>query len=232
MKALILAGGYGTRLRPLTFTKPKPLVEFANKPILWHQVKALVEVGVTEVILAINYQPESMIEYMKELEKEFGIKVTASIETEPLGTAGPIRLAKERLLANSTQEDFFVFNSDIICQFPLKKMLEFHKARKAEGTIMVTQVEDPSRYGVILFDESGQIQEFIEKPSKPISNKINAGLYILNKSVIDRIPERLTSIEREIFPKIAADHKLFALVLEGIWYCFFRCLRCEFCHPP
>lgn len=110
-----------------------------------------------------------------------------------------------------------MFNSDIICQFPLKKLLEFHKSRKAEGTIMVTQVEDPSRYGVILYKEDGQIQEFIEKPSKPISNKINAGLYILNKSVIDRIPEKPTSIEREIFPKIAADKKLYALVLDGIW---------------
>ena len=217
MKALILAGGYGTRLRPLTFTKPKPLVEFANKPILWHQVKALVEVGVTEIILAINYQPESMIEYMKELEAEFSIKLTASIETEPLGTAGPIRLAKDKLLATGAQEDFFVFNSDIICQFPLKKMLEYHKAKKAEGTLMVTQVEDPSRYGVILFGEDGLIQDFIEKPSKPISNKINAGLYILNKSVIERIPEKPTSIEREIFPKIAADHRLYALVLDGIW---------------
>lgn len=218
MKALILAGGYGTRLRPLTLSKPKPLVEFANKPILWHQVKALVEVGVTEIILAINYQPECMLEYMKQLEAEFSIKVTASIETEPLGTAGPIRLAKDKLLSGSEQDDFFVFNSDIICQFPLKKLLEFHRARKAEGTIMVTQVEDPTRYGVILYDENGQIQQFIEKPSKPVSDKINAGLYILNKSVIERIPDCPTSIERVIFPKIVADHKLYALILEGIWY--------------
>jgi len=218
MKALILAGGYGTRLRPLTFTKAKPLVEFANKPILWHQVKALVDVGVKEIILAINYQPESMIAYMKELEAEFNIKVTASIETEPLGTAGPIRLAKEKLTSNTDQEDFFVLNGDIICQFPLKTLLDFHKSRKAEGTLMVTQVEDPSKYGVILFDENGLISEFIEKPPKPISNKINAGLYILNKAIIDRIPEKPTSIEREVFPKVAADRKLYAMILEGIWY--------------
>jgi mannose-1-phosphate guanylyltransferase len=217
MKALILVGGYGTRLRPLTFSKPKPLIEFANKPILWYQVKALVEVGVTEVIMATSYQPECMLNYMKELEAEFSIKITASIENEPLGTAGPIKLAKEKLLADPTQEDFFVFNSDIICQFPLKKLLEFHKARKAEGTLMVTQVEDPSRYGVILFDETGLIQNFIEKPKKFISDKINAGLYLLNKSIIERIPDRPTSIEREVFPKVAADKRLYALVLEGIW---------------
>jgi len=87
---------------------------------------------------------------------------------------------------------------------------------------MVTQVDDPTRYGVILFNEEGQIQEFIEKPSKPPSNKINAGLYILNKSIIDRIPDKPTSIEREIFPKIAADKRLYALVLEGIWYFDFQ----------
>ncbi len=84
---------------------------------------------------------------------------------------------------------------------------------------MVTQVEDPSRYGVILYNEDGQVQDFIEKPTKPISNKINAGLYILNRAMIDRIPERPTSIEREIFPKIAAEKKLYAMVLDGIWYC-------------
>lgn len=218
MKALILVGGFGTRLRPLTLSKPKPLVEFANKPILWHQVKALAEVGVTEVIMAINYQPDCMLDYMKELEVEFSIKITPSIENEPLGTAGPIKLAKEKLLSDPSQEDFFVFNSDIICQFPLKKLLEFHKARRAEGTLMVTQVADPSRYGVILFDETGLIKDFIEKPTKFISDKINAGLYLLNKSIIERIPDRPTSIEREVFPMAAADQRLYALVLEGIWY--------------
>lgn len=217
MKALILVGGYGTRLRPLTFSKPKPLIEFANKPILWHQVKALVEVGVTEVIMAISYQPECMLDYMKELEAEFSVKITASIEHEPLGTAGPIKLAREKLLSDPSQEDFFVFNSDIICQFPLKKLLEFHRANKAEGTLMVTQVKDPSRYGVILFDETGLIKDFIEKPKDFISDKINAGLYLLNKSIIERIPDRPTSIEREVFPKAAADKRLYALVLEGIW---------------
>lgn len=121
-------------------------------------------------------------------------------------------------MKDAGDEDFFVFNSDIICQFPLKKLLEFHKARKAEGTIMVTKVEDPSRYGVIIFKEDGQIDDFIEKPSKPISNKINAGLYILNRAMIDRIPDKPTSIEREIFPKMAAEKKLYALELEGLWY--------------
>jgi mannose-1-phosphate guanylyltransferase len=121
-------------------------------------------------------------------------------------------------LKDATDDDFFVFNSDIICEFPLKQLLEYHKAHKAEGTLMVTRVEDPSRYGVILYREDGLIEDFIEKPSKPISNKINAGLYLLNKSVIERIPEKPTSIEREIFPKMAADKRLYALELQGIWY--------------
>lgn len=136
MKALILVGGFGTRLRPLTFSKAKPLVEFVNKPILCHQIEALAQVGVKEIILAVNFQQNSMSEFIKNAEDTFKVKITVSIETEPLGTAGPLALARQ-ILEQTEGDDFFVFNSDITCKFPLETMLNFHKTHKKQGTIMV-----------------------------------------------------------------------------------------------
>lgn len=217
MKALILVGGYGTRLRPLTLTVPKPCVEFCNLPIVCHQIKALAEAGVKEVILAVNYQPEKMLDALKKYEAEYGIKITASLEDEPMGTAGPIRLAEDIIRADNTEELFFVFNSDIICDFPLKDMIAYHKAHGGEGTLMVTEVEDPSRFGVIVSKEGGQIERFVEKPQTYVSNKINAGLYLFSTSMIERIPLKPTSIEREIFPAMAADGVIHSKVLDGFW---------------
>jgi len=213
---LILVGGFGTRLRPLTFSKSKPMVEFVNKPILVHQIEALVAVGVKEIVLAVNFQQNSLIEFLKVAEETYKIKLTISPEKEPMGTAGPLALAKE-ILEKTEGDDFFVFNSDITCKFPLEGLLKFHKNHGREGTIMVTKVEDPSKYGVILSEENGKIKQFIEKPKTFISDRINAGLYILNKKVLNRIKPVPTSIEREIFPLMAQDGELFSLDLEGFW---------------
>jgi len=157
MKALILVGGFGTRLRPLTLTVPKPLMDFCNLPILCHQIQALAAAGVTEVILAINYQPEVMMKQLEILEKKYNVKITCSLEDEPLGTAGPIRLAKDIILKDNADDLLFVFNSDVICHYPLDKMVEFHKSHKKQGTIMVTEVEDPTKYGVVVADENNKI---------------------------------------------------------------------------
>lgn len=217
MKALILVGGFGTRLRPLTLSIPKPLVEFANKPMILHQIEALKAVGVTEVVLAINYQPELMLNFLKEFEKKVEIKITCSQETEPLGTAGPLALARDKLVDGS-DEPFFVLNSDVINEYPLKEMIEFHKSHKGEASIMVTKVDEPSKYGVVVMEETtGKVEKFVEKPKIFVGNKINAGIYLLNPSVLDRIELRPTSIEKEVFPKIAAEQKLFAMVLPGFW---------------
>jgi mannose-1-phosphate guanylyltransferase len=217
MKALILVGGFGTRLRPLTLTVPKPLIDFCNMPILCHQIQALAAAGVNEVILAINYQPEVMMKELEVLEKKFNIKITCSLESEPMGTAGPIRLAQDLIMNNNPTGLLFVFNSDVICHYPLDKMVEYHKSHGGDGTIMVTKVEDPTKYGVVVADESGLIEKFVEKPTVFISNLINAGLYLFNTSIIDRIENKPTSIEREIFPKMADDKKIFQMVLPGYW---------------
>lgn len=170
-----------------------------------------------EVILAINYQPEVMMKELKVLEEKYKIKITCSLEDVPMGTAGPIRLAKDLILNGNDSGLLFVFNSDVICHYPLDKMVDYHKSHGGEGTIMVTKVEDPSKYGVVVADDKGMIEKFVEKPKEFISNKINAGLYLFNTSIIDRIENRPTSIEREIFPKMSDDKKIYQMVLPGYW---------------
>ncbi|KAF9602920.1 hypothetical protein IFM89_032802 [Coptis chinensis] len=203
MKALILVGGFGTRLSPLTLSVPKPLVDFANKPMILHQIEALKAVGVTEVILAINYQPEVMLNFLMEYETRLEIKITCSQETEPLGTAGPLPLARDKLNDDSG-EPFFVLNSDVISEYPFNEIIR--------------QVDEPSKYGVVVMEEeTGKVERFVEKPKIFVGNKINVGIYLLSPSVLDRIQLRPTSIEKEVFPNIAAEQKLYAMVLPGFW---------------
>lgn len=139
------------------------------------------------------------------MEEKYKVKITCSLESEPMGTAGPIRLAKEIIMNENPSGLLFVFNSDVICHYPLDQMVEFHKSHGKEGTIMVTEVQDPTKYGVVVADDNNKIEKFVEKPQVFISNKINAGLYLFNISMIDRIENRPTSIEREIFPKMASE---------------------------
>jgi len=216
MKGLILVGGYGTRLRPLTLTLPKPLVEFGNKPMILHQVESLAAAGVTDIVLAVNYRPEVMVATLKQYEEKYGISITFSVETEPLGTAGPIKLAEKVLKKDDSP--FFVLNSDIICDYPFQDLLKFHQAHGGEGTIVATKVEEPSKYGVIVHKESSsQIDRFVEKPVEFVGNRINAGIYLLNTSVIDLIDLRPTSIEKETFPQLASRGTLHSFDLEGYW---------------
>ncbi|QDZ22535.1 GDP-D-mannose pyrophosphorylase [Chloropicon primus] len=219
MKALILVGGFGTRLRPLTLSCPKPLVDFCNKPMIVHQIEALKNVGVNEVVLAINYQPKVMMGFIDEYEKKLGVKIVCSQEETPMGTAGPLALARS-ILDDGSGDPFFVLNSDVICEYPLQQALDFFKSRGegAEGTILVTKVEDPSKYGVVVFDEgTGKVDKFVEKPKVFVGDKINAGIYLLSPKILDRIELRPTSIEKEVFPKVAEEGKLFSMVLPGYW---------------
>lgn len=148
---------------------------------------------------------------------KLGVKIVCSQETEPMGTAGPLALARQ-LLDDGSGSPFFVLNSDVVCMYPLKDMLDFHVARKAEATLLVTKVEDPSKYGVVVIDEAtGLVERFVEKPKEFVGDKINAGIYVLSTSVLDRIELRPTSIEREVFPHVAADNKLYAFTLPGYW---------------
>lgn len=203
-------------MRPLTLTLPKPLVPFANKPMIMHQIESLARVGVKEIVLAVNYRPEIMKSAMKEFEEILGISITFSVESEPLGTAGPLALAKEILSKDS--EPFFVLNSDVICDFPFEQMIEFHKKHGSQGTILVTKVQDPSKYGVVVCAPgTTTIERFVEKPIQFVSDRINAGIYIFNPSILDRIQPVPTSIEKEVFPAMAMDGELHSIDLEGFW---------------
>jgi mannose-1-phosphate guanylyltransferase len=224
--ALILVGGFGTRLRPLTFDFPKPLVPFANEEILLHQIRSLAKVGVKRVVLAVAKpqpgqpnQKEAMSGKCHQWEQQFGLKIVFSEESTPLGTAGPIRLARDELLADNADGKMFVLNSDITCMFPLGDLLKFHNDNNASGTIMVTPVENPSRYGVILSDDIGRINRFVEKPKTFVGNRINAGIYCLNVDIIDKYITKQgpMSIEREVFPNMASDNVLYAIDLIGHW---------------
>ncbi|GAA5924960.1 hypothetical protein JCM10213_000488 [Rhodosporidiobolus nylandii] len=216
LKALILVGGFGTRLRPLTLTYPKPLVPFANKAIILHLVENLVKAGVKHIVLAVNYRPEVMVSYLKQYEEKYNITITFSVETEPLGTAGPLALAKSVL--GKDDAPFFVLNSDVTCSYPFEELRDFHIAHGGEGTIMVTKVDEPSKYGVVLtVPGQSTIDRFVEKPKEYVGNRINAGIYIFNPSILDRIEVKPTSIESEIFPAMAKDRQLHSMDLEGFW---------------
>jgi mannose-1-phosphate guanylyltransferase len=190
-----------------------------------HQIEALARAGVTEVILAVSHQPEALAAAVRPIAERIGVKVTVSMEDPktPLGTAGPIGLARKILVPDGTTtatagEPFFVLNSDVVCSYPFAEMLQYHRERGAQGTILVTKVDDPSKYGVVVYEQrTGKIDRFVEKPKEFVGDRINAGAYVLQPSVLDLIEPRRMSIEREVFPKIAAKGTLYAMPLEGFW---------------
>lgn len=143
--------------------------------MLIHSCSIQVQINVTEVILAVSYRAEEMEKELCEKAEKLGVTLIFSHESQPLGTAGPLALAREIL--SSDDSPFFVLNSDIICDFPFKQLLQFHKNHGKEGTIVVTKVEEPSKYGVVVCDDDGKINSFIEKPVEFVSNKINAGYF-------------------------------------------------------
>ncbi|TIB04695.1 hypothetical protein E3P96_01526 [Wallemia ichthyophaga] len=216
LKALILVGGFGTRLRPLTLTLPKPLVPFCNKPMIVHQIEALVQAGVTDIVLAVNYRPEIMEKVLKECEERYKITIHFSIESEPLGTAGPLKLAENIL--GKDDSPFFVLNSDVTCNYPFEQLRDFHNSHSSAGTIMVTKVDEPSNYGVVVMHTgSSQIERFVEKPKTFVGNRINAGIYIFDPKMLSRINLQPTSIETEVFPPMASDGELHAFDLQSFW---------------
>jgi len=215
MKGLILVGGLGTQLRPLTLSKPKPLIDFGNQPTLLHLLELLKNAGVTEVVLAINYRAEIMTDFL-EKHRDYGVKVTLSQETEPLGTAGPIALAKDLL---DDGEPFFVLNCDVACDFSLRALLDFHNAHGKVGTIMVKSVDEPAMYGksVVVAHETGLVDRFVEHGRTFAGNLINAGVYIFSPQIFERITLRPTSMEKEVLPALAAEEQLYSMPLDGYW---------------
>jgi len=210
-----LAGGYATRLRPLSCTRPKSLFPVAGKPMLEWLLDGLSAQGIEAAVLAVNYL-EDRIRF------RFGtrhgdMKIKYSKEPHPLGTAGPIRHAKEMLEGRGP---FLVLNGDVMNELSVADMLEFHMGRRAMATIALHEVDDASRFGAVELGGDGRIERFVEKPKpgQEPSRLINAGMYILEPEVFDLIPGgRKVSLEREIFPRLAEGGRLFGYRYEGLW---------------
>jgi len=215
VKAIVLVGGEGTRLRPLTYSTPKPLLPIANQAFLERQLTWLAHYGVDEAVLSLGYLPDAFEAHFPE--GRFGdLKLRYAVEDHPLGTAGAIRFA-----ARGIEERVVVCNGDVLTTLDLDALVAFHDARGAEATIYLTQVSDPSAFGVVPTRDDGEVVAFVEKPPKgrAPTNWINGGTYVLEPSVLSRIPERLTvSIERETFPRMLDEpSRLYAMASDAYW---------------
>jgi NDP-sugar pyrophosphorylase family protein len=206
MIAVLLVGGLGTRLRPLTLTTPKAMLPVANRPFLEHQLDHLAAHGIDRVILACGYEPQSIREH-------FGDRLEYVVEDEPLGTGGAIAHA-----ARGIDEPFLACNGDVLTDLDLTALIEFHASRDARATIALHAVADPSRYGVVVTEPNGRVTAFVEKPEgEPPASTINAGTYVLTPETLERVPPgRAVSIEREVFPELVG-HGLYASAEPARW---------------
>ncbi len=216
MRAVVLVGGFGTRLRPLTSTTPKPMLPVGHVPIIERLVTNLGRSGVSEVTLALGFKPEPFIEAFPDGECA-GVALHYAVEPEPLDTAGAIRFAAD---AAGIDDTFVVVNGDILTDLDVADLVRFHREHGAEATIHLIGVPDPSAFGVVALDDAGRVERFVEKPAPGTapSNLINAGTYVLEPSVLQRIPAgQKVSIERAIFPLVAADGGLYAMATDDYW---------------
>lgn len=213
MKAVILVGGEGTRLRPLTYTCPKSLLPICNIPFLERQMAWLRGHGVDEVVLSLGYLPEAFVRHFPEGNFK-GMKLRYAVEDTPLGTAGGIRFA-----ADGISERIVVCNGDVLTDLDVTALVALHESTGAQATIALTRVADPSAFGVVPTDEGGRVQAFVEKPSREDAptDWVNAGTYVLEQSVLERIPrDRNVSMERETFPTLIGEG-LFAMKSDAYW---------------
>jgi mannose-1-phosphate guanylyltransferase len=209
MQALILVGGEGTRLRPLTDTIPKSVMPLAGKPFLSYMIEWLGRHGVEEVVLACGFKADKVREVLGERDRP---RLSYVEEPQPLGTAGAIKFAAEQLGGR-----FLALNGDVLTDLDLTALMNFHEQRRATATLGLYPVEDTTGYGLVRRSEDGEVLEFLEKPEKPGPGEINAGTYVIEHPVLERVPSgQMVSIEREVFPQLIG-HGLYALPLQGYW---------------
>jgi NDP-sugar pyrophosphorylase family protein len=227
MKGIIIAGGAGTRLRPLTYTRPKPLIPVVNRPFLEYQVALLKRHGITEIIFCTNYLADQIEGHFGNGSR-FGVSMQYALEEKPLGTAGAIKNAQ----ALAGRETLVVLNGDVLTDFDISSVIRFHKEKRALVTLTLAEVPSPSPYGVIITNAEGKVQEFrepSEAQKKALAanpnikyigvDHINAGIYVMEPEALDTIPTgRPVSIERETYPKFLAEGApIYATALSGYW---------------
>ena len=201
LEAILLVGGKGTRLRPLTLSAPKPLLPTAGVPFLTHQLARAAECGITHVVLATSYRAEMFTEAFGD-GSELGLTIDYMCETSPLGTGGGIRNAAS-MLHGGPDDPIVILNGDILSAHDLPAQIDLHRKRDAAVTLHLVEVDDPSRYGCVPTDASGRVTAFLEKTPNPVTNRINAGCYVFRRSVIDQIPAgQVVSVEHDTFPSL------------------------------
>lgn len=215
MQAIVLVGGEGTRLRPLTYGTPKPMVPIVGVPFLARTMERLFEAGIRDVILPAGYMPQAIIDYFGD-GSQLGMKITYVIEETPLGTAGALKNVEEHITG-----PFVVLNGDVLTSLNLRKMIDEHEKKGGIGMLHLIRVEDPSAFGCVVHDAGGRVASFVEKPPRETAptDEINAGTYLFEREILDFIPAgRNVSIERETFPAvIAAGKVLYAYTTEDYW---------------
>ncbi|MFX1510564.1 MAG: sugar phosphate nucleotidyltransferase [Promethearchaeota archaeon] len=216
MIAVILAGGYGIRLRPLTCSRPKQLLPLADSTLVGYILKQLQQVGITEIILATGSNGSAIQDYLSDGAKH-DLTIHYSIEKRPLGTAGAIKLAESYLPDDAP---FLVVNGDIVSDLPFHHLLQYHREHQATATLALYRVEDPTRFGVVDIASNGRIHQFIEKPDPDHAptNLINAGCYVLEPTVLDYIsPNQTASLEYDVFPLLCKKSPVFGWEHHGLW---------------
>ena len=210
--ALIMAGGEGVHLRPITYEIPKPLIPIHGKPVLEHQINLLKKHGINNILLSVNYMSEKIQQHFGD-GKKFGVDITYIIEDKPMGTAGPISLAREYI-----SKSFLLLNVDTLMDPNIYEMYEFHKRQRKMATVLLTTVDDPTRFGVVKM-LGNQVLKFVEKPKAgdAPSRLINAGLCIFDASVANMVPKRKMMIE-ELFKKLSKDEQLVGFLHDGITF--------------
>ena len=215
MKAVIMAGGKGTRLRPLTSRQPKPMVPIVNTPCMEHIVNLLKDHGFEDILATLEFMPEVIQEYFGD-GSGWGVRMEYSVEEEPLGTAGSVKFAEDWLT-----ERFVVISGDALTDVDLRSAVAFHEERGAEATLVLKEVDDPSEFGIVVVEDDGRVSGFLEKPDEEevFSHTANTGIYILEPSVLKDIPEgQEYDFAEELFPKLLEEGRsMYGYVMEGYW---------------
>jgi mannose-1-phosphate guanylyltransferase len=216
VQAIVLVGGEGTRLRPLTETVPKPALTLVDRPFLAYMIEWLAGHGVEEVVLACGFLPDVLREALAGEEERAGVRISYVVEPERRGTAGAIRFAADEL-GERLEDRFLALNGDVLTDLDLGALLDAHEERSARATLGLHPVEDSSAYGLVRAGADGEVEAFTEKTGKAVPGEVNAGMYVLERSVLDLIPPgEEVSIERDVFPRLVGAG-LHGLRLDGYW---------------
>jgi len=216
MKAVVMAGGFGTRIQPLTNSRPKPMLPIINRPMMEHTMMTLKDLGIREFIVLLYFKPDIIKDYFKD-GSDFGIKITYVLPDDDYGTAGAVKLAQEHI----GNDNFIIISGDLVTDFDFQKIFDYHKAKQSKLTITLTSVDNPLEFGVVIANDEGKIEKFLEKPSwsEVFSDTINTGIYVIEPEILDYIPNHQNfDFAKDLFPRLMNEGvELMAGYAEGYW---------------